>query len=170
MSVANRKDSAVLLNLFYPSRSDFSHALLFALPALLCAVLIFVRRAGMPKVIVASWHMIRGLVALAAIVQIGDIYMTGKITRYHAEHFSSYYTTFIELAMLLAVIGYCIVNRRFKDVSAQYPQPLKKRVINSNVNAIDHVPGNCCYVINWLNVSLLDKASLSNMDAVQEPP
>ena len=126
MSVANRKDSAILLNLFYPSRSDFSHALLFALPALLCAAVIFLRRAGMPKVIVASWHMIRGLLGLAAIVQIADVYMAGKITRYHVEHFSSYYTTFIELAMLLVVISYCMFNQRFKDVSAQYPQPLKE--------------------------------------------
>ena len=121
VALSNRQDTDSLLSLFYPNRSDFTMALVVALPALLCGVIISVRRVEMPRVGQISWRYIRPLVALAASVQLSYVLWLGHLSWHNLKHLSSTYPMVIEMVALCAIILYCAVNQRFKDVSGEFP-------------------------------------------------
>ncbi len=124
VSLSYRKDPSVLLNLFYPSRADFYHALIIAIPALLCVVIVSLRRTGMPTFIETFWHRIRGLLITCALIQIGDSVWQGNVSLHNLMHFKAYYGVLIDVMVLVAIVAYCLLNQRIIDVSKQYPVAL----------------------------------------------
>ncbi|WP_435277027.1 DUF2919 family protein [Psychrobium sp. nBUS_13] len=121
VSLSYRKDPSVLLNIFYPSRADFYHALIIAIPAVFCVIIFSLRRIGMPTFVAWLWHRIRFLLIGSALVQIGDSVWQGNISLHNIIHFNAYYGVLIDVIFLVGIIVYCMLNQRVIDVSKQYP-------------------------------------------------
>jgi len=121
VALSDRNDGASLLNLFYPDRSVFTMALLMALPTVLCAAIISLRRTGMPQLIHWLWRKIRLWLASAAIIQLAYALWLGHLSWHNLKHAATTYGILLEMLMLCCVIGYCLFNQHFKDVSREYP-------------------------------------------------
>jgi len=122
VALSYRQDSGGLLSLFYPSKSEFTMALIIALPSLIVAVVASLRRVGMGWFIQGLWRNVRGFMALAATVQLGYAVYLGHLSLHNLEHVLVTYPIIIEMIGLVGVLFYCALNRRFKDVSTQFPQ------------------------------------------------
>jgi len=121
VALSYRQDSAALLNVFYPSKTQFTASLIIALPGLIVAVIASIRRVGMGFVVEVLWHMIRGLMALAALFQLSYLISIGRLSLHNLQHVMVTYPIIIEMLGLVAIIVYCSVNRRFIDASNQFP-------------------------------------------------
>ncbi|MGB1297009.1 MAG: DUF2919 family protein [Psychrobium sp.] len=122
VSLSYRENPATLLNVFYPSRSDFYHALIIAFPAVFCAIVFSIRRVNMPMLVKWLWHKIRYLLILSASVQLGYSIWQGNISLHHIMHFNAYYGVLLDVVALMLIIGYCLFNQRVIDVSKQFPE------------------------------------------------
>jgi len=129
VALSDRNDGTSLLNLFYPDRTVFTIALVMAIPALLCAALISLRRIGMPWLVKRLWHNIRLMVALAAMAQLSYALSLGHLSWHNLKHATTTYGILLEMLLLCSVIGYCILNQRFKDVSREFPSEPSTNVI-----------------------------------------
>ncbi|OIQ48346.1 MAG: hypothetical protein BM565_02010 [Gammaproteobacteria bacterium MedPE] len=124
VSLSYRKDPSVLLNIFYPSRADFYHALMIAIPAIFCVAIFSFRRIGMPAFFESLWYKIRGLLIFCALIQIADSVWQGNISLHNIIHFNAYYGVLIDVIVLSGIVAYCALNQRVIDVSKQYPVAL----------------------------------------------
>lgn len=122
VSLSYRENPAALLNTFFPSRNDFYHALILALPAVFCAVVFSIRRVNMPSVVKWLWHKIRYLLVLSASIQLGYSVWQGNISLHNIMHFNAYYGVLMDVVVLMLIIGYCLLNQRVIDVSRQFPE------------------------------------------------
>lgn len=122
VALSYREDSAGLLSLFYPSRSEFTMALLIASPALIVVLISSLRRLGMPKFVQKLWHNIRAMMIIAAVVQLTFSLSLGNLSLHNLKHILVTYPIIAQMIGLVLVIGYCLFNRRLRDASLQFPQ------------------------------------------------
>ncbi len=122
IALSYRQDTGGLLSLFYPSRSEFTMALLVGAPALIVAVIVSLRRVGMPQLAEKAWHNIRLVMATVALAQLGYLLSIGRLSLHNLKHIFVTYPVIAELVALLLVTGYCVFNRRFIDATREFPQ------------------------------------------------
>jgi len=121
VALSYRQDSGGLLSLFYPSRSEFSAALIVAIPALTVALIASLRRVGMGWFIEHLWQGIRQFMAGAASIQLCYALWLGNLSSHNLKHIGVTYPIIVEMVGMVLVIAYCMLNQRFRDVSKQFP-------------------------------------------------
>lgn len=122
VSLSYRQEPAALLNVFYPSRSDFYGALFVGVPALVCAVLFSLRRVNMPKVVEQGWLNIRALMVISAGVQLSYSVWMGNVSWHNIRHISSNWGGLLDVFIVAIISVYCLLNQYVIDVSRQFPQ------------------------------------------------
>jgi len=121
VSLSYRQEPAALLNIFYPSRSDFYGALIIGIPALICVVIFSVRRVNMPSVFQWLWYKIRWLLMLSAIIQLAFSVWQGNISLHNLQHVASNYAVFLDFVLTSIIVLYILLNQRVIDVSLEFP-------------------------------------------------
>jgi len=132
ISLSYRQEPAALLNIFYPSRSDFYGALEIGVPALICAVIFSLRRLNMPKVIEWAWYKIRWLLIISAGIQLSFSLWQGNLSLHNVMHAASNYGVLIDFVITSVIVFYLLLNQRVIDVSREFP--IESEEDKSNLN------------------------------------
>ena len=116
-----RQDSTRMMDLFYPDNRVFFAAMLEASIALVVAVVVCLRRPGMPRFIQWLWRQSRRLLVVAVTIQ-----LVLAISRFDVNplHFSWWPP--IELAILIVLWLFALRSRRLADSCAEFPEDVEK--------------------------------------------